>query len=243
MNTKANLDLLAAETTIENAATAKKEVKTNFKARAKNIQKTILANLEIRKVHQPLSRDIVSEINFFSTDAGLATIEQCLIKGIELKAFADIIGNYSEDIKGKDGYLASKAIVKCRKLMQAIAQNNCMKIDPYTRSILRNLIEFKQLRHFELERCLCAAIENKDGLENVKRVRQYHSTGMNTAPTQTCSTKAMLQMFNICDLVKGEKHGMVSFTSEDVTALIVEMFKTFTIEKKRQFKSQSLLTA
>ncbi|EXH64981.1 hypothetical protein J615_1841 [Acinetobacter baumannii 1482820] len=82
MNTKANLDLLAAETTIENAATAKKEVKTNFKARAKNIQKTILANLEIRKVHQPLSRDIVSEINFFSTDAGLATIEQCLIKGI-----------------------------------------------------------------------------------------------------------------------------------------------------------------
>ncbi|EZI65511.1 hypothetical protein K021_1326, partial [Acinetobacter baumannii 25442_5] len=48
MNTKANLDLLAAETTIENAATAKKEVKTNFKARAKNIQKTILANLEIR---------------------------------------------------------------------------------------------------------------------------------------------------------------------------------------------------
>lgn len=230
----ANLDLLATATAETAPVKTKKATaaKPNFKARAKNIQKTILANLDIRKISQPKSSDIRTDYNFFFSDAGLATIEGCLEKGIELKAFAEIIGCDNEDMKGKDGYLASKAITKCRKLMQAIAQNNCMKIDPYTRSIMRNLIEFKELRHYELELCLCPYIENTDGLEAVKKVKAYHSTGMNTAPTQTCSTKAMLQMFNICDLVKGEKHGLVSFTSEEITSMVIEMFKTFTIEKK-----------
>lgn len=202
-----------------------------FSAKAKKVQTTLVENLKIRlEAHEEKTAKICTtlraDIATFESVNGLAIIQGCIDKKVELDDFVNIVK--VSDGAFRDGFLAVKAITKCRQFMTAVAQNNSSLLDGYTDSIIKNLLVHKTLTVFECLQCLSTKVIN-DGTDTLrideqKKIIAYKNSGASTATTQASSSRMMLQIFKVCNTVKGQKDAPLNFTDEHNASLMLELY-------------------
>lgn len=197
-------------------------------AKAIKIQKAIVEAIEIRlPLHEAKTnaecRTLRTDLKAFASTSGLMMIDICIKKGLKL----DDLANFAINDSTSDKFIAVKVITKIRQLLTAVAQNNARKLDGYTFSIVRNLLVNKSLTVFECERCLSSKIIN-DGtdtfkIDEHKKIIAYKNTAPSTAETQSSSTRMMLQLTDICNVVKGAKGDAMSFKDSEHAKLFLNM--------------------
>lgn len=203
-----------------------------FSAKAIKQQTALVENLKIRlAAHEAESgktcTTLRTDIQTFESQNGIAIIDACLKKGLEINDFVQIVK--VSDNKFRDGFLAVKAITKCRQFMTAVAQGNSRLLDGYTDSIIKNLLVHKTLTTFECLQCLSTKIIN-DGVDTMridenKKITAYKNSGATTATTQSSSSRMMLQLFKVCDTVKGQKDAPLTFCDATNAQLMLDLYK------------------
>lgn len=201
-------------------------------AKANKAQTALVENLKIRLalVEEQSGKTCATlrtDLQTFESANGAAIIDACMKKGLEINDFIEIV-KHNEN-KFRDGFLAVKAITKCRQFMTAVAQGNSRLLDGYTDSIMKNLLKHKTLTVFECLQCLSTKVIN-DGTDTMridenKKITAYKNSGASTATTQSSSSRMMLQMFKVCDTVKGQKDASLTFTDAKNAQLMLDLYK------------------
>lgn len=120
-------------------------------------------------------------------------------------------------------FIAVKVLVKIVSASVAIAQKNTSVLDPYSETILRNLVALQQVNNKTALVSLSKAITYTDEDQQVALKARYNCSA-GTASTQASSTRMMLEALDICEVQKAKKGDVISFKDNDRAKLMVSLF-------------------
>lgn len=120
-------------------------------------------------------------------------------------------------------FIAVKVLVKIVSASVAIAQKNSDVLDPYSRTILQNLVNLQVVNNKDALVCLSKAIQYTDE-EQQKHLKYRYQCSAGTASTQASSTRMMLEALDICDVLKAKRGDVISFKDNDRAAMVINMF-------------------
>lgn len=134
-----------------------------------------------------------------------------------LPAWAPVLDTLAGSVQVSDKknprFVAVKALVKIVHAMQAISTGMRSGFDPYSRTILTNLVTLAGITNKSALVCLSKSIVY-DELEAQQALTRHYNCSASTASTQASSTRMMLMHLGICSVVKGKKADTTT-TSDD----------------------------
>lgn len=140
-------------------------------------------------------------------------IAEKLIKRVEI----------ANKAQNANDFIAVKVLVKIVSTSVAIAQKNTSTLDPYSETIIKNLIALQQVNNKTALVSLSRSIEYTDEDQQVALKARYNCSA-GTASTQASSTRMMLEALDICDVQKGKKGDVISFKDNDRAKMLVALF-------------------
>lgn len=120
-------------------------------------------------------------------------------------------------------FIAVKVLVKIVSTSVAIAQKNTSTLDPYSETILRNLINLQTVNNKTALVSLSRSIEYTEA-DQQQAIKQRYNCSAGTASTQASSTRMMLEALDVCDVQKGKKGDVISFKENDRAKLLASLF-------------------
>lgn len=115
--------------------------------------------------------------------------------------------------KRSPSFIAVKALVKIVGACVGIASGVRGEFDPYSRTILANLVTLAGISNKSALVALSRSVVY-DELEAQQALTRHYNCSASTASTQASSTRMMLMHLGICAVVKGKRADMTS-TSDD----------------------------
>lgn len=147
---------------------------------------------------------------------GKAAFDKIAKKLIARCEIAEKAGNANE-------FIAVKVLVKIVSASVAIAQKNTSTLDPYSETIIKNLIALQQVNNKTALVSLSRSIEYTEA-DQQQAIKTRYNCSAGTASTQASSTRMMLEALDICDVQKGKKGDVISFKDNDRARLMVSLF-------------------
>ena len=129
----------------------------------------------------------------------------------------------AEKAGNTDSYVAVKVLVKIVSTSVAISQKNTSMLDPYSETIIKNLIALQQVNNKTALVSLSRSIEYTEA-DQKQAIKARYNCSANTASTQASSTRMMLEALDICDVQKGKKGDVISFKDNDRAKMLVALF-------------------
>lgn len=160
--------------------------------------------LEARNTEQ-YSKDTVTAHN--NVVAGSKAIDLLMSKPEFKELQASILkkARIADAKQDKQNFIAVKVLVKMVACMVALGQGLKAELDPYTRTIVANLIDLKSLNNKSALVSLSRGIVYDELEQQAKLVAQYNCSA-NTAGTQCSSTRMMLLHLDVCEVIKGKRN-------------------------------------
>lgn len=188
----------------------------------KNFTSAFTAALTARNAAAP-SKDIVTAIN------NAKRFETALDSVFASKEFAPIAANVLKRIAiadrntDRDAFVAVKVLVKIVSTVAAIAQKNDSMIDPYTGTIVKNLIGLQAVNNRD---CLVALSRSQSYSENdlTKNLISRYNCSAGTASTQMSSTRMMLEVLDICEVIKRKQNDTIALKDNDRATAIIRVY-------------------
>lgn len=140
-------------------------------------------------------------------------IAEKLIKRVEI----------ANKAQNANDFIAVKVLVKIVSASVAIAQKNTSVLDPYSETILRNLVTLQTVNNKTALVSLSRSIEYTEA-DQQQAIKTRYNCSAGTASTQASSTRMMLEALDICDVQKGKKGDVISFKDNDRARLMVSLF-------------------
>lgn len=147
---------------------------------------------------------------------GKAAFDKIAKKLIARCEIAEKAGNAND-------FIAVKVLVKIVSASVAIAQKNTSVLDPYSETILRNLVTLQTVNNKTALVSLSRSIEYTEA-DQQQAIKTRYNCSAGTASTQASSTRMMLEALDICDVQKGKKGDVISFKDNDRARLMVSLF-------------------
>lgn len=147
---------------------------------------------------------------------GKAAFDKIAKKLIARCEIAEKAGNANE-------FIAVKVLVKIVSASVAIAQKNTSVLDPYSETIIKNLIALQQVNNKTALVSLSRSIEYTEA-DQQQAIKTRYNCSAGTASTQASSTRMMLEALDICDVQKGKKGDVISFKENDRAKMLVALF-------------------
>lgn len=147
---------------------------------------------------------------------GKAAFDKIAKKLIARCEIAEKAGNAND-------FIAVKVLVKIVSASVAIAQKNTSVLDPYSETILRNLVTLQTVNNKTALVSLSRSIEYTEA-DQQQAIKTRYNCSAGTASTQASSTRMMLEALDICDVQKGKKGDVISFKENDRARLMVSLF-------------------
>lgn len=147
---------------------------------------------------------------------GKAAFDKIAKKLIARCEIAEKAGNAND-------FIAVKVLVKIVSASVAIAQKNTSVLDPYSETILRNLVTLQTVNNKTALVSLSRSIEYTEA-DQQQAIKTRYNCSAGTASTQASSTRMMLEALDICDAQKGKKGDVISFKENDRARLMVSLF-------------------
>ena len=120
-------------------------------------------------------------------------------------------------------FIAVKVLVKIVSTSVAIAQKNTSMLDPYSETIIKNLIALQQVNNKTALVSLSRSIEYTEA-DQQQAIKARYNCSAGTASTQASSTRMMLEALDICDVHKGKKGDVISFRDNDRARSLIALF-------------------
>lgn len=140
-------------------------------------------------------------------------IAEKLIKRVEI----------ANKAQNANDFIAVKVLVKIVSASVAIAQKNTSTLDPYSETIIKNLIALQTVNNKTALVSLSRSIEYTEA-DQQQAIKTRYNCSAGTASTQASSTRMMLEALDICDVQKGKKGDVISFKDNDRARLMVSLF-------------------
>lgn len=147
---------------------------------------------------------------------GKAAFDKIAKKLIARCEIAEKAGNAND-------FIAVKVLVKIVSASVAIAQKNTSVLDPYSETILRNLVTLQTVNNKTALVSLSRSIEYTEA-DQQQAIKTRYNCSAGTASTQASSTRMMLEALDICDVQKGKKGDVISFKDNDRAKMLVALF-------------------
>lgn len=147
---------------------------------------------------------------------GKAAFDKIAKKLIARCEIAEKAGNAND-------FIAVKVLVKIVSASVAIAQKNTSVLDPYSETILRNLVTLQTVNNKTALVSLSRSIEYTEA-DQQQAIKTRYNCSAGTASTQASSTRMMLEALDICEVQKGKKGDVISFKENDRARLMVSLF-------------------
>lgn len=193
----------------------------------KNLKKANNAQKQFEALQKSLNARITSAEN--ENQAGnlrtelkqftLPVIEYASAQGFDIDALAKTIAK--SDKKDAD-FLAVYALQKVRKTLTALAQGITKSFDPYTRTILANLVHDTQNNKTALV-SLSRSIAF-DEFDTQKKISTRYNCHAGTAGTQMSSTRQALRVLNIATVTKNRNNDEFALTDSVFANKVRDMF-------------------
>ena len=193
---------------------SKNTVKNNVAKTFDSLQSALTARVKSAE-NENQAKNLQTELKLFS----LPVIEYANAQGFDVAALAKQIS--ISDKKHAD-FIAVYALQKVRKCLTACAQGITRSFDPYTRTILENLVHDSQNNKTALV-SLCKSIEF-DELDTQKKISARYNCHAGTAGTQMSSTRQALRVLNIATVTKGKTNDEFALTESAFAMRVREMF-------------------
>lgn len=129
----------------------------------------------------------------------------------------------SDAKQNKQDFVAVKVLVKMVAALNAIGQGLTSQLDPYTRTIVANMIALNSLSNKSALVSLSKSI-SYDETEQVAALVKRYNCSANTAGTQASSTRMMLKQLDICEIAKGKQGDVMTFKDNDRARAFVSLF-------------------
>lgn len=160
-------------------------------------------------------KNLNAELKFYN----VATVEYAMTCGLNVEALAKQIAQ--SDKKNAD-FLAVYALQKVRKILNACAQGLTSTFDPYTRTILANLVHSKQNNKTALV-SLSKSVQF-DEFDTQHKISARYNCNASTASTQASSTRQALRVLNIANTSKGRVNDEFELTESALAKRVIEMY-------------------
>ena len=160
------------------------------------------------------SKDIITAIN------NAKRYEKALDDVFASTAFTPVAANLLKRVaiadrnQDRDGFIAVKVLVKIVSTCVAIAQKNNALIDPYSDTIIKNLIGLQQINNRD---CLVSLSRSQSYSEQdaTKALISRYNCSAGTASTQMSSTRMTLEVLDICEIIKRKQNDAIQFKDND----------------------------
>lgn len=188
----------------------------------KNFAQAFVAVLETRNAAVP-SKDTVTAIN------NAKRHDKALDLLFGSKVFAPIAKRLltavaiADKAQDKDSFIAVKVLVKIVSASVALATNNTGAFDPYSRTLIQNLIHAQKLGNKDALVSLSKAIVYTETDQQQSLIAHYECSA-NTATTQASSTRMMLRALDICAVGKGVRNDSMVLHDNKRAAALVALF-------------------
>jgi hypothetical protein len=188
----------------------------------KNFSNALLETLTARQAAAP-SNDLVTSINNAKSHA------RALDALFGTKAFDPIAKKLLTSLsitdakQNREDFIAVKVVVKIIAAANAIAKGSVSLLDPYSKTIIENLIKLQGLSNKSAMVSLSRAIVYTDDDQKANLVSKY-ACSAGTAGTQSSSTRMMLRNLDICEVEKSRRGDVMTMKTNERTAAMIELF-------------------
>lgn len=188
----------------------------------KNFSNALIDTLNTRNGVAP-SADLVTSINNAKSHAraldalfGSKTFDPIAKKLLSSLSITDAKQN-------REDFIAVKVVVKIIAAANALAKGSVSLLDPYSKTIIENLIKLQGLSNKSAMVSLSRAIVYTDDDQKANLVSKY-ACSAGTAGTQSSSTRMMLRNLDICEVEKSRRGDVMTMKTNERTAAMIELF-------------------
>lgn len=141
----------------------------------------------------------------------------------------------------KLSFIAVKVLVKIVSCLSGIGQGRVAELDPYSRTIVANVMHANGLSNKAALVSLSKSIEF-DETDQVYALRNKYNCSANTAGTQASSTRMMLKYLGIAEVQKGKRGDVITMLDNDRARALLSLFgdKVISEETVEQEAQQEL---
>jgi len=198
------------------------EVAVKQPSKSKSFAVRFAETLEARNAEQ-YSKDTVTALN--NAIAGQKAIDLVMSKPEFKELQASLLKSVriADSKQNKHDFIAVKVLVKIVAALTAIGQGLKSELDPYSRTIIANVIALNQLNNKSALVSLSRSVVY-DELEQQAALVQHYNCSANTAGTQCSSTRQMLKALDMCEVVKGKRNDIITIKDNARIQAMVALF-------------------
>ena len=191
----------------------------------------IVAAMQSRVTNAPNENQretLKTELAYFVREAFAAQLAELESLGFDGARFATMLGNAPDAAQtgksNRNEFIAVYSLQKVRKIVSALtASGGLNALDGYTRAILLNLEALGSLNNVDARRSLSSKIE-RDEMQQVNAIKRVKNCSPATACTQASSTREALRVLGICNVNKGARGDVISYTTAPIAARVAALF-------------------
>lgn len=188
----------------------------------KNFSTALIDTLTARNEKAP-SADLVTSINNAKSHARAL---DALFGSKTFDPIAKKLLNSLSIVSAKDNredFIAVKVVVKVIAAANALAKGSVALLDPYSRTIIQNLIKLQGVTNKSALVSLSRSIVYTDDDQKAHLVAKWDCSA-GTAGTQASSTRMMLRTLDIAEVSKNQRGDVMTIKTTDRAAAMIELF-------------------
>lgn len=188
----------------------------------KNFSTALITTLEARQAAAP-SADLVTSINNARSHARAldALFGSVAFAPVAKKLLTSL--SITDAKQNREDFVAVKVVVKVINTANGLAKGEKTLLDPYSRTIIENLIKLQSVTNKSALVSLSNAIVFTDDDQKQKLTNKYNCSA-GTAGTQASSTRMMLRSLDICEVLKSKRGDTLTLKDNARAAQLVELF-------------------
>jgi hypothetical protein len=188
----------------------------------KNFSQALITTLTDRNAVAP-SADLVTSINNAKSHARAldALFGSVAFNPVAKKLLASL--TITDAKQNREDFVAVKVAVKIINTANGLAKGEKSLLDPYSRTIIENLIRLQSVTNKSALVSLSNAIVFTDDDQKQKLTNKYNCSA-GTAGTQASSTRMMLRSLDICEVLKSKRGDTLTLKDNARAQLLVELF-------------------
>lgn len=188
----------------------------------KNFAQALVTTLEARNAVAP-SADLVTSINNARSHSRAldALFGAAAFSGIAKRLLTSL--SITDAKQNREDFVAVKVAVKIINTANGLAKGEKSLLDPYSKTIIENLIKLQSVTNKSALVSLSNAIVFTDDDQKQKLTNKYNCSA-GTAGTQASSTRMMLRSLDICEVLKSKRGDTLTLKDNDRARLLIELF-------------------
>lgn len=188
----------------------------------KNFSTALISTLEARQAVAP-SADLVTSINNARSHSRAldALFGSVAFAPVAKKLLTSL--SITDAKQDRENFVAVKVVVKVINTANGLAKGEKALLDPYSRTIIENLIKLQSVTNKSALVSLSNAIVFTDDDQKQKLTNKYNCSA-GTAGTQASSTRMMLRSLDMCEVLKSKRGDTLTLKDNARAAQLVELF-------------------